>query len=159
MKTILTLIIITALAGTFQLSAQDKHTHKMIPGSKGGKMLETEPLHAEFFVHTDKKVSITFYNESMKVVVPGAQKAKVIAEAKTGKATLEFEKSGEALVSKFPLPEGEGYRIVVQIKNDADAKPQNFRIEYHTEICKDCKRPEYACTCESSGSDHAAHGH
>ena len=36
-------------------------------------MLETEPFHAEFFMQPDKKVSITFYDESMKPVAPEEQ--------------------------------------------------------------------------------------
>jgi hypothetical protein len=93
----------------------------------------------------------------MKPGAAGGQEIKVIAEAKTGKATLEFEKSGEAFVSKAALPEGDGYRVVVQIKNDAAAKPQNFRIDYHSEICGGCKLAEYACVCEhaAEGSGHS----
>ena len=64
-----------------------------------GKVLEAEPFHAEFFVQPDKKVSITFYDESMKPVAPEEQIVKVIAEAPSGKATLDFEKTGDAFVS------------------------------------------------------------
>ncbi len=138
----------------------ESHSHKIIPGPKGGKVLESEPLNAEFFVQPDKKVSVTFYDEAMKPVAPSAQEVKVIAEAKTSKTTLEFIKAGDGLVSKTALPEGEGYRVVVQIKNDAAAKPQNFRIDYHTEICKGCKLVEYACTCDhASGGAQKGHAH
>ena len=51
------------------------------------------------------------------------------------------------LVSKTPLPEGDGYNVVVQIKAKPDAKPKNFRIKYDTGTCGECKRPQYACTC------------
>jgi hypothetical protein len=112
-------------------------------------MLETEPLYAEFFVQPDKKVSITFYDDGMKPITPTGQVVKVIAEAPSGKTTLDFEKTGDAFVSTATLPEKEGYRIVVQIKQAADAKPQNFRIDYHTETCGECKMAEYACICES----------
>lgn len=126
--------------------------HKPIPGPKGGKVLETEPLHAEFFIQPDKKVNITFYDATMKPVAPAAQEVKVIAEPKSGKVTLDFEKKAEGFASKTSLPEGEGYRIVVQIKNDATAKPQNFRIDYRTNTCGECKQAEYACVCEHAGS-------
>ena len=156
MKHILSLMLAAALFGSAAFAAESAHNHKVIPGPKGGKVLESEPLHAEFFVQPDKKVSLTFYDETMKPVAPSAQEIKVIAEAKTGKATLEFEKAGDAFVSKTTLPEGDGYRVVVQIKNDASAKPQNFRIDYHTEICKECKKAEYACACEhAEGGGHA----
>ena len=153
---ILTILVIVATAAF----SEDDHDHKPIPGPKGGKVLETEPLHAEFFVQPDKKVSITFYDESMKPVAAGEQVVKVIAEAPSGKAALDFEKTGDAFVSTIALPEGEGYRVVVQIKQTPDAKPQNFRIDYHPEICGECKHPEYACICEShSGAGHEGNAH
>jgi hypothetical protein len=154
MKTSHLVLTLLTIAGTTALSADD-HDHKPIPGPKGGKVLEIAPLHAEFLVQPDKKVSITFYDESMKPLAPGEQVVKVIAEAPSGKATLDLEKTSDAFVSTAALPEGDGYRVVLQIKQTADAKPQNFRIDYHTEICGECKLPEYACVC----SDHAGHGH
>jgi hypothetical protein len=154
MKTLQPISTILTIAAVAAFSADD-HSHKAIPGPKGGKVLETEPLHAEFFVQPDKKVSVTFYDEAMKPVAPGEQVVKLIAEAPAGKTTLDFEKSGDALVSKTALPEGDDYRIVLQIRQTADGKPQNFRIDYRAETCGDCKRAEYACVC----SDHAGHGH
>jgi hypothetical protein len=154
MKTLQSILTILTIAATAAFSAED-HEHKAIPGPKGGKVLETEPLHAEFFVQPDNKVSITFYDESMKPVAPGEQVVKVIAEAPSGKAMLDFEKTGDAFVSTTAVPEGDGYRIVVQIKQTTGAKPQNFRVDYHTEICGECNYAEYACVC----SDHTGHGH
>ncbi|HEY5742104.1 MAG TPA: hypothetical protein VIS99_06135 [Terrimicrobiaceae bacterium] len=159
MKTLQHILTILTAAATAAFSAEE-NDHKAISGPKGGKLLETEPLHAEFFVQPDKKVSITFYDESMKPVTPEEQVLKVIAEAPSGKATLAFEKTGDGFVSTTALPEGDGYRVVVQIKPNANAKPQNFRIDYHTEICGECKHPEYACVCEShSGARHEGHAH
>jgi hypothetical protein len=91
----------------------------------------------------------------MKPAVPGEQVVKIIAEALSGKASLDFERTGEAFVSSTALPDGDGYRIVLQIKSTADAKAQNFRIDYHTETCDQCKYPEYACIC----SDYKGHEH
>jgi hypothetical protein len=160
MKHILRLILATVLFGSTVIATEEKHDHKVIAGPKGGKILESTPLHAEFFVQADKKVSVTFYNESMKPAAPTTQEVKVIAEAKTGKATLEFEKTGDGFLSKTVLPDGDGYRVVVQIKNEAAAKPQNYRVDFHTELCKECKRAEYACTCDHTGDGgHSGHGH
>lgn len=148
MSPLLSLLAASAFFGIAALAAESDHSHKTLAGPKGGRILESSPLHAEFFVQADRKVSVTFYDASMKPVSPSTQQIKTIAEAKTGKATLEFEKTNEAFVSKTSLPEGDGYRIVVQIKNDALAKPQNFRIDYIPAICSGCKRAEYACICE-----------
>lgn len=130
------------------LFAADEHGHdKAIPGAKGGRIVEVAGGHAEFFVQPDKKVSVTFYGKDMKPVAPAAQSITAIAEAPAGKAMLAFDKAGDAFVSTTTLPEGDGYRVVLQIKADANAKPQNFRIDYDTKICAGCKLAEYACTC------------
>jgi hypothetical protein len=147
---------LTLLAITSTTFAEKGHDHdKPIPGPKGGRILEVEGGHAEFFVQPDKKVSISFYDSEMKPAAPGDQVVKVVAEGPSGKATLDFERAGDAFVSSSALPEGDGYRIVVQIKSTAEAKAQNFRVDYHTEVCGECKHPEYACTCP----DHQGHKH
>ena len=53
------------------------------------------------------------------------------------------------LVSREPLPEGDGYNLVVQVRANAEAKPQNFRFAFLNHICLgECENPEYACTCD-----------
>jgi len=151
MKTILssTLAVIILTSGAF---AAEGHDHdKVIPGPKGGRIAEVESGHVEFFVQPDKKVSVTFYDKDLKVQSAGEQVVTAIAEAPAGKTKLDFEKSGDSLVSTQVLPEGDGYRIVLQIKANPDAKPQNIRVEYHTEVCGKCNRAEYACICEGEG--------
>jgi hypothetical protein len=147
MKASLKLLTLAGLlcAGILTINAADK---KHLGGPKGGRLLEkTEPT-AEFFLEKDRTVTITFYDAALKPVAAGAQTVTVIADAKDGKATVEFEKKGDVLVSKTKLPEGEGYNLVVQFKQAADAKPQNFRFKLETRICDACKRAEYACTCD-----------
>ena len=130
-------------AGLFTLSAADK----IVGGPKGGRLLEKTEPRAEFFVEKDKSVTVTFYNAGLKPVAAAAQSVTVIAETKTDKATLEFEKKGDVLVSKTKLPEGDGYNLVVQFKQSAAARPQNFRFSLDTHTCGGCQRAEYACTC------------
>lgn len=120
---------------------------KIVGGPKGGRLLENQAPRAEFFVEKDRIVTVTFYDASLKVVTPVEQTVTAIAEAKGGKVKLEFERKGDTLVSKTPLPKGDGYNVVVQIKARPEARPQNFRIKYGTGTCGECKRPEYACTC------------
>ena len=116
-------------------------------GPKGGRMLEKTSPAAEFFVEKDRTVSLTFYNEDGKRVLAEAQSAKVIAQPESGKTTIEFKKKGDLLVSTKPLPEGEPYNIVLQLRPAAEEKPKNFRIPLDTSICGGCNRGEYACDC------------
>ena len=71
-----------------------------------------------------------------------------IAHAKSGKSTLQFEKKGDSLVSKTKLPDGDGYNIVVQFRQTAEARPLNLRFKLDMHICGGCKRAEYGCTCD-----------
>ena len=129
------------------LPASGAESKKLVGGPKGGRLLENTGPRAEFFVEKDHTVTVTFYDASLKPVPATAQVVSVVADAKGGKSTLEFEKKDDVLVSKGKLPEGDGYNLVVQLKQSADAKPQNFRIKFDQKICNECKRPEYACIC------------
>jgi hypothetical protein len=144
MKKIIQLIIVTVLLlGMNQTQAGEKVT----AGAKGGRLLENDSPRAEFFVEKDRTVTLTFYDKDMKPVPVAEQSATAIAETKDGKKKLEFEKKGEVLVSKSPLPEGNGYNVVLQLKQTAEARPKNFRIPLNLSICSKCHHPEYACTC------------
>jgi len=146
MKTSLKLITLAGVlcAGLLTLQADDK---KAPAGPKGGRLLEKTEPQAEFFLEKDHTVTVTFYDAALKPVPVSSQVATVIATAKEGKVTVEFEKKGDVLVSKTKLPEGDGYNLVVQLKQSADAKPQNFRFKLETHLCGECKRAEYACIC------------
>jgi hypothetical protein len=117
-------------------------------GPKGGRLLQSEPLRAEFFVNSDRKVEVTFYDDSLQPVTPGAQDVSVTAETSAGRVALALEKSAQGFVSVDPLPAGEPYRVVVQIRSSPDARPQNFRVDLNLANCAGCSRAEYACTCE-----------
>lgn len=153
MKTIRNLILTSfALLATAAAFAA-----KPIPGPKGGKIVTTEAPHMEFFVEKDRTVTVSFYDKDLKPVAPSGQVVSAVAEAKTGKVTLAFAAKAGALVSSAPLPEGDGYRIVVQVRETAQAKPKNYRVEFHDEVCGECKLAEYACICDDAGGDKHDH--
>lgn len=128
--------------------AAEKHEHKHAATPKGGRLLDKTEPHAELVVEKDRSVTINFYSDDMKPVAVTTQNVTVIADATGGKATIQFEKKGDSLVSKTKLPEGEGYNLVVQFKQTADAKPVNLRFKLDLAACGECKRAEYACICE-----------
>jgi len=131
-------------AGLFTAHAAGKRAG----GPKGGRLLEKTEPHAEFLVEKDRTVSIHFYDQGGKAVAATTQRVTVIANARSGKSTLEFEKKGDSLVSTAKLPQGDGYPVVVQFQQTADAKPQNLRFKLDMYTCGGCKRAEYACTCD-----------
>ena len=144
---ILTFATLLCASLAFPALAEDKHEHGHKATPKGGRLLEKTEPHAEFVVEKDRTVTINFYNAEMKIVAATTQSVTVQADAKDGKAKVEFEKKGDTLVSKTKLPDGEGYNIVVQFKQTTDSKPQNFRFKLDLNTCGECKRAEYACSC------------
>jgi hypothetical protein len=143
MKTLLQLLAVLALAISPALADA-----KVKAGPRHGRILELDGVNAEFFVEKDRTISIAFYDAAGKKQAAAAEVIIATAEAPSGKAKLEFEKKGELLVSKAPLPAGEGYQVVVQAKTSADGKPKNFRLKLETHECDKCHNPEYACTCD-----------
>nr|AEH26514.1 hypothetical protein [uncultured Acidobacteria bacterium A11] len=143
MKTLLHILAITALVITPALA--DKSVKA---GPRHGRILELGGVNAEFFVEKDRTISIAFYDAAMKAQPVSAQVVTATAEAPGAKAKLDFEKKGDLLVSKTPLPAGEGYQVVVQAKTSPEAKPKNFRIKLELHTCGKCKNPEYACICD-----------
>lgn len=131
---------------------------KPLAGPKGGKILNTDAPHAEFFVEKNRTVTITFYDQSLKPVALTGQVVSGVAEAKTGKVGLEFAVKGGALVSKVPLPKGDDYTVVLQVRETASARPKVYRVQFHDEACSECKRAEYACVCDDHG-DGKKHKH
>lgn len=127
---------------------------KPIPGPKGGRILTTDAPHAEFFVEKDRSVVVSLYDKDMKPLPVSGQVVSVTAEAKTGKVKLDFIEKNGALVSTAPLPEGDDYNVVVQIRDNATARPKNYRVLFHDEVCAECKRAEYACICDDAGKAH-----
>jgi hypothetical protein len=145
MKKITHLLLLALLMLGTSIVRADKTT---VAGPKGGRLLENESPRAEFFVEADRTVSLTFYDANLKPVPVTEQTATAMAETKKGKEKMEFEKKSDRLVSKTPLPEGDGYTVVLQLRTKPEAKPKNFRIALHLEQCGKCKRAEYACTCD-----------
>lgn len=153
MKTVRNLILTSfALLATAAAFAA-----KPIPGPKGGKIVTSEAPHVEFVVEKDRTVTVSFYDKDLKPVAPSGQMVSAVAEAKSGKVNLAFAPKDGALVSSAPLPEGDGYRIVVQVRETAQAKPKNYRVEFHDEVCGECKLAEYACICDDAGGDKHDH--
>ncbi len=143
MKTLSQLLLIAALATTSAFA-----DIKVKAGPRKGLLMELGDKKAEFFVEKDRRISIAMYDATLKAQPASNEVITATAEAPSGKAKIEFEKKGDLLVSKAPLPAGEGYQVVVQVKAAAEAKTKNFRIKLLLYTCKSCGNPEYACTCD-----------
>jgi len=123
---------------------------KPIPGPKGGRILTTAAPHAELFVEKDLRATVTFYDAQLKPVAPADQVVNAVVEMEDGrKFKFAFDKTAAGFVSQQPLPEGDDYTIVVQIRPAPGAGPKNYRVVYEDSPCDTCQRPQYACICEA----------
>jgi hypothetical protein len=142
------LAFITADALALPALAAGDHTHeKKEAGPHGGRVLTAIQPHAEFFVTADRKVQITFLGEDGKAIPPAAQTVTVTAGERSAPTKLTFIKSGEVLVSEQPLPDGNDFPTVVQIKDTPEAKAVVEKFNLNLSPCPGCKLAEYACIC------------
>jgi hypothetical protein len=142
---------LAALMAAVSLSsaAETPCEHPVLAAPNGGKVLEAGDIHVEFLVQPDRTVRVTFLDKAMNPVPAADRSVAVTAQAPSGSTKLEFEPKEGAFVSKSPLPDGDGYTIVLQIKAAPDGKSKNFRILLNLADCGTCKHKEYACICES----------
>lgn len=143
MKTLLNILIIAALASTPAFADT-----KVKAGPRKGLILDLGGKQAEFYVEKDRSISIAVYDTAMKAQPASTEVITATAEAPSGKVKIEFEAKDGKLISKAPLPEGEGYQVVVQAQAAPGAKKKNIRIKLQLHTCKECGNPEYACTCD-----------
>jgi hypothetical protein len=147
MQSILVRFTVLLSLGALCLTASAAEPTKITPGPKGGKLLDNPAPRGEFLLLPDRKVAISFYDQDLKAVPATTQSALVYADVKPERVKLEFELKDGVLLSKSPMPLGDGYGVVVQIKGTPESKAQTFKINFQEEVCGKCKRAEYACVC------------
>ena len=143
-----TKLILAACLGALALHAAEAPKAKPEAGPRGGRLLEKSSPKTEFFLEKDRTVSVAFYSADLKPLPAGEQAVTVIVDNKGKKEKLELAKKGDVLASATAIAAGDEQGVVVQLREKADAKPQNFRFTLAQHECGGCKRPEYACTCD-----------
>lgn len=139
----ITSLVLALLIASAANAAGEK---KIAAGPKGGRLLENTTPKAEFLVNAERKAEINFYNGALQLTSPGERVVAVTAE-KNGRQALEMRKTATGFVSAKQLPAGDPYRVVVQLRERAGARPQNFRINLDLAECGECNLAEYACIC------------
>lgn len=137
---------ILLLVSTLLISALTLTAASTQAGPHGGRVLAGEDP-VEFSVNADGKAVITFLDEALQPQARGERVARVFVMHEGSRRALDLDFVDETFVSAQPLPEGDGYTIVVQVFADPESRPRNFRIVYETHICGGCDLQEYACTC------------
>lgn len=124
-----------------------KHEHKEA-GPNGGRVLHSVEPHCEFFVMADRKLQITFLGEDGKAIAPAGQTVSAVGGERSKPTKFAFAKTGNALVSDVPLPEGNKLPLVLTIKTAPDAKAVVEKLAVDLSNCPSCEYKEYACTCD-----------
>ena len=139
----LALAVLGFLTAAVALRADSDHA-----GPNGGRVLPAAPLAVEFFVDADRHAVLTFLDAAGVPAAGGAAEATLIAELSDGRLRPELAATATGFRTVNPLPADTPYRIILQLRADADARPQNFRLDLNLHICGECGLAEYACTCE-----------
>lgn len=118
-----------------------------ISAPQGGRLLRHVQPNAEFLVTPERKVQITFLDQTGKAIAPTGQQVTVYTGRRTAPVKLAFTPSGNALLSDSTVPEGDDFPTVVQIKVSADAPVVTEKFNLILTECGECHLPEYACIC------------
>ena len=85
--------------------------------------------------------------EKDKSVAPGNQIVVVTAGERSAPTKLTFAVDGAVLRSNGPLPAGNDFPTVVQIKVNPAGRFVTEKFNLNLSLCPDCKHAEYACIC------------
>lgn len=159
--TVLSVLTISTflLGNAFAESGHEGHDHatgdhkeEKIKAPNGGRIIELDPYHMEFYATPERMIEVRIFDQAMKPVQLDQAEIQVVAQAESGSEKYSLSLDKGAFVSDQPLPEGDGYNLVVRVKTDADSSFKNIRFKFDPSICSGCKLGEYACICE--GHDH-----
>jgi hypothetical protein len=138
-KTLTTLFL--ALSATFAFGHGDIEL-----GPNKGRILEfstNESMHGEVTLK-DGKLHIAVLDKDMRPVKVEAQALTATAGTREKPVKLEVTKDEKGFT--LPAPK-DGEWLIVQYKENGDAKPITARLHYDTKVCDDCKSPEWLCSC------------
>lgn len=139
MKPILHLLVATL--GITTLAA-----HGLPAGPKGGKLFALGDQFVEFFVNPDREAEVAVLDPKRQPVAPGDLQLTVTVGSRSDQKKLDVRKTETGWRTET-LPAGDGYFVILQIREGEVASPATFRIRYLEEVCSGCNLPEYACTC------------
>lgn len=122
------------------------HNH-IKAGPNKGRMISSVTPQAEFFVMSDGRVQISFFDADMKAVAPTGQTVSVISGERISPLELSFETEGNVLVSKEVLPKGNNFPTVVAIKTSAHSEEVISKFTLNLSDCSSCSSKEYSCEC------------
>jgi hypothetical protein len=120
-------------------------------GPSGGRILEfskDETMHGELTVK-DGKFHVAVLDKDLKPVALGEQIVTASGGPSGKAAKLAVEKSGNHFV--LPVIQS-GEWLILQYKENAQAKAITARVQYDTATCGECKAEEWLCKCSDENA-------
>ena len=136
--------------GPLYASAPHDHSHDIMTGPKGGKLLEVRSEHIphiELFVNQSGKVELTLLDIENQPIPLQGHIVEVTVGSRLNSRRVPVEKSGNDFVTSEKLAGDQPIQLTIQIKESPKDSPKTVRTTIDTHICGECGQPEYICTC------------
>jgi hypothetical protein len=141
MKTKLTAIVL-ALTASFAFGHGEIEL-----GPNKGRILEfstNETMHGEV-TEKDGKLHIALLDKDMKPIKVDAQSLAATAGTRQAPVKIDVTKGEASFAIAAPTA---GEWIIIQYKENSDAKTITARLHYDTKKCAPCGNPEWRCACK-----------
>lgn len=147
MKTsILSILILTALSAA-------SFAHESITfGPNGGKLvaLDSPATPSAEVVVKEGQFIVGLFDKSGKPIALETQTLIITAGERSAPKKLDVAKKANSFTA--PLPAGDDFWAIFQLKETPAAKAHTFRVHYQTKPCPECKKPEWLCDCGTKNS-------
>ncbi len=129
-----------ALSGTLHAhdhkdAPQEKHSHDYKKGPNGGQLIASVKPAFEITVDKERKVRLLFVSEENKPLPISEQVITGVTGNRSNPVRLTFAKGKDqdenVLISNLPLPAGDHIGLILQIRQNAEAKPVTERLTLH----------------------------
>lgn len=142
MKTSITALLILATIAAVSLA------HESITfGPNGGKLFALDSPatpNAEVLVKEGQFI-VGLFDKSKKPIALETQALTITAGERSAPKKLAVTKAANSFTA--PLPAGDDYWAIFQLKETPSKKPLTFRVHYQTKACPECQKPEWLCEC------------
>jgi hypothetical protein len=145
-------ILITTIAAIVLATGAFAHERITI-GPKGGRVIyldSTTVPNVEFVVNKDERAEILLLDKARKPIALADHAITVTAGPRASAKKLTVEKQGDGFITE-KVPAGAPYTVVIQVKENAKAKPLIARVNYNPAPAKSGK-PTYLDDSVNDGS-------
>jgi hypothetical protein len=144
MKTsILSIVILAALSVV-------SPAHESITfGPNGGKLvaLDSPATPSAEVVVKEGQIVVGLFDKGGKPIALETQALTITAGERNAPKKLDVAKKANSFTA--PLPAGDDFWAIFQLRETPAKKAHTFRIHYQTKPCPECKKPEWLCSCGS----------